>query len=84
MFAVSMFQKSFCDKFLGERFCERVGTLRDAACRVIGVTTLGSNDVLVAATVLIVVCDLVRYLWCTGEVNIGCVKAAGLLFRRPL
>jgi hypothetical protein len=56
MFAVAMFQKSFCDKFLGEIFCERVGTLGDAAWLVIGVTTLGSNGVLVAATVLIVDC----------------------------
>jgi hypothetical protein len=58
MFAVSMFKKSFCDKFLGERFCESAGTLRGAARPVIGVTTLGSNGVLDAPPVLIVVCDL--------------------------
>jgi hypothetical protein len=28
---VFMLQKSSCDKFLWERFCERVGTLEDAA-----------------------------------------------------
>jgi hypothetical protein len=54
-----MFQKSFCDKFLGERFCGRVGTLGDAARPVIGVTTLGSNGVLVAAPVLVFDCYLV-------------------------
>jgi hypothetical protein len=46
MLAVSMFQKSSCDKLLGERFCVRAGTLRDAAWPIIGVTTLGSNGVL--------------------------------------
>jgi hypothetical protein len=54
-----MFQKSFCDKFLGERFCESVNTLGGTARPVIGVITLGSNGVLVAHFVLIVVCDLV-------------------------
>jgi hypothetical protein len=54
MFAVSVFQKSSCDKFLGERFCESVGTLRGAARPVIGVITLGSNGVLVFPLVLIV------------------------------
>jgi hypothetical protein len=46
MLAVSMSQKSACDKFLGERFCVRAGTLGDAAPPVIGVSTLGSNRVL--------------------------------------
>jgi hypothetical protein len=59
MFAASMFQKSSCDKFLGERFCESVGTLGGAAQPVIGVIALGSNGVLIAPFVLIVVCDLV-------------------------
>jgi hypothetical protein len=59
MFADSMFPKSFCDKFLGERFCESVFTLGGAARPVIGVIILGSNGVLVAPSVLIVVCDLV-------------------------
>jgi hypothetical protein len=43
-----MFQKLSFDKFLGERFCVRAGTLGDAAWPVIGVTTLGSNGVLLA------------------------------------
>jgi hypothetical protein len=59
MFDVAMFQKAFCDKFLGERFCERVGILGDAAWPVIGVTILRSNGVLVAAPMSIVDCDLV-------------------------
>jgi hypothetical protein len=80
MFAVSMFQKSFCDKFLGERFCESVGTLGGAARPGIGVITLGSNGVLVAHSVLIVVCDLVWYVCCMGEVRMGCAIMAGLLF----
>jgi hypothetical protein len=58
MFDVSMFQKSSCDKFLGERFCESVGTLGGAARPVIGVITLGSNGVLVSPAMLIFVCDL--------------------------
>jgi hypothetical protein len=58
MCAVSMFQKSSCDTFLGERFCESVGTLGGAARSVIGVITLGSSGVLVAPSVLIVVCDI--------------------------
>jgi hypothetical protein len=59
MFAVYMFQKSSCDKFLGERFCESVDILGGSARPVIGVITLGSNGVLVVTSVLIVVCDLV-------------------------
>jgi hypothetical protein len=59
MFAVSMLQKPSCDKFLGEISCESVGTLGGASRPVIGVITLGSNGVLVAHFVLIVVCDLV-------------------------
>jgi hypothetical protein len=58
MLADSMSQKSFCDKFLGERFCERVGTLGGASRPVIGVTTLGSNGVVVVYPVLSIVCDL--------------------------
>jgi hypothetical protein len=46
MLAVSMTQKWACDKFMGERFCVRAGTLGDAARPIIGVTTLGSNGVL--------------------------------------
>jgi hypothetical protein len=38
--AVSMFQKSSCDKFWGESFCVRASTLGDSALAVIGVTTL--------------------------------------------
>jgi hypothetical protein len=80
MFAVSMFQKSSCDKFLGERFCESVGTLRGAAQPVIGMITLGSNGVSVAPFVLIFVCDLVLCLCFMGEDTMGCAITAGLLF----
>jgi hypothetical protein len=51
-----MSQKSFWDKFLGERLCERIGTLGGAGRLVIGVTTLGSNGVLVVSLALIFVC----------------------------
>jgi hypothetical protein len=61
MLAVSMSQKSSCDKFLGERFCERIGTLGGAGRLVIGVTTLGSNGAVVYL-VLIIICDLVMAL----------------------
>jgi hypothetical protein len=47
MLAVSMSQMSSWDTFLGERFCERIGTLGGAGRLVIGVTTLGSNGALV-------------------------------------
>jgi hypothetical protein len=47
MWAVSMPHKSFWDKFWGERFRERVGTLGGDGLCVIGVTTLGSNGALV-------------------------------------
>jgi hypothetical protein len=40
-------KKSSWDKFRGERFCERFGTLGGDGRLVIGVTTLGSNGVLV-------------------------------------
>jgi hypothetical protein len=80
MFAVSMFQKSYCDKFLGERFCESAGTLGGASRPVIGVITLGRNGVLVAPAELIFVCDLVLFLCCMGEVRMGCAITAGLLF----
>jgi hypothetical protein len=83
MLADSMFQKSSCDKFLGEIFCERVGTLRGAARPVSGVTTLGINGVEVVSPVLIVGCDLAWYCCCMGEVRIGCSRTAGLFFRRP-
>jgi hypothetical protein len=59
MLVVSMCQKSSCDKFLGERFCVRAGTLGDAAWLVVGVTTLGSNGVLLAVFAVIGLCDLV-------------------------
>jgi hypothetical protein len=66
MLADSMSQKSSCDKFLEERFCERVGTLGGAARPVIGVTTLGSNGVVVDSPVLIIVCDLFFYCFFHG------------------
>jgi hypothetical protein len=56
--ALSMFQKSSCDKFMGQIFCVRAGTLGDAAWPVIGVTTLGSNGVLRAVLTQIGICDL--------------------------
>jgi hypothetical protein len=59
MVEVSMFHKSSCDKFLGERFCVRAGTLGDASWPVIGVTTLGSNGMLLAVFAVIGICDLV-------------------------
>jgi hypothetical protein len=59
MLADFMSQKSSCDKFLGESFCERVSTLGGAARLIIGVTILRSNGVVVLSPVLIVVCDLV-------------------------
>jgi hypothetical protein len=46
MLAVSMLEKSSWDKFRGESFCERIGTLGGASRFVIGVTTLGSNGAL--------------------------------------
>jgi hypothetical protein len=79
MLAVSMYQKSSCDKFLGERFCERVGTLGGACQLVIGVTTLGSNGALVVSLVLIIVCDIVWRGWCKGEAKIGWDKLAGIV-----
>jgi hypothetical protein len=66
-----MFQKSSWDKFLGERFCERIGTLGGAGRLVIGMTTLGINGVLVVSVALIIVCDLVWHRWCMGEAKIG-------------
>jgi hypothetical protein len=53
-----MFQKSSCDKFLGERFCVHAGTLGYDAWPVIGVTTLGSNGVLCDGLTLIDLCVL--------------------------
>jgi hypothetical protein len=78
MLAVSMSQKSSCDKFLGERFLERIGTLGDASRPIIGVTTLGSNDALIVTLSLIIVCDIVWHFWCTGEVKILWGKSAGI------
>jgi hypothetical protein len=78
-----MSQKSSCDKFLDERFCERIGTLGDASRPVIGVTTLGSNGALVVYLALIIVCDLVWHCWCTGEAKIGWDNSAGIVFQRP-
>jgi hypothetical protein len=52
-------QKSSWNKLWGEKFCERVGTLRSDGLRVSGVTTLGSNGTLVICRAWIVVCDLV-------------------------
>jgi hypothetical protein len=77
--AVSVSQKLFCDKFLGERFCERICTLGGEGRLVIGVTTLGSNDALVVSLVLIIVCDLVWRCWCTGEAKIGRDKLEGIV-----
>jgi hypothetical protein len=62
MLAFSMTQKSSCDKFLGERFCERIGTLGGAGRLVIGVT--------IVFLALIIVCDLVWHCWCTEEAKI--------------
>jgi hypothetical protein len=53
-----MFHKSSCDKFMGERFCFRAGTLGHVAWPVIGVTTLGSNGALCAVFTLVDICDL--------------------------
>jgi hypothetical protein len=44
---------------MGERFCERIGTLGGADQPVIGVTTLRSNGALLVSSVLIYICDLV-------------------------
>jgi hypothetical protein len=84
MLADSMFQKSYCDKFLGEIFCERVGTLGGAAQPVSGVNTLGSNGVVILSPVLIVVCDPVLYCCCMGKFKICCSKMTGLLFSADL
>jgi hypothetical protein len=66
-----MSQKSSWDKFLGERFFERIGTLGGAGQLVIGVITLGSNGALVVSLALIIVCVLVSHRWFMGEANIG-------------
>jgi hypothetical protein len=78
MLAVSMSQKLSLDKFLGERFCERICTLGGASRLVIDVTTLGSNGALVVSLVLIIVCDLVWRRWCIGEAKIGWDKLMGI------
>jgi hypothetical protein len=57
LLAVSMFQKSSSDKFLGERFFIRAGNLGDAGWPSIGVTTLGNNGVLSAVFALLDLCD---------------------------
>jgi hypothetical protein len=78
MLAVCMSQKLSCDKFMGERFCERVGTLGGAGQVVIGVTTLGGNGVLVVSLVLSIACGIV---WrCTGDANIGRDKLEWTVF----
>jgi hypothetical protein len=79
MLAVSMSQKLSCDKFLGERFFERIGTLGGAGRVLIGVTALGSNGAWVVSLVLIIVCDLFWCCWCMGEANIGWDKLAGIV-----
>jgi hypothetical protein len=84
MLAYSISQKSPCNKLLGARFCERIGTLGGATRPIIGVTTLRSNGALVVSSVLIIVCDLVWYCCCTEELNIGWDKSAGLLFSAVL
>jgi hypothetical protein len=84
MLADSMSQKLSCDTFLGERFFERVGILGGAARPIIGVTTLGSNGVVVVSPVLSIVCNLYLCYCCMGEARIGCDKTAGLLFSAAL
>jgi hypothetical protein len=69
---------------MGESFCECVGTLGGASRPVSGVTTLGSNGVLAVSSASLIVCDLVWYRCCTGEVKIGSDKSAGLLFSAAL
>jgi hypothetical protein len=69
---------------MGERFCERIGTLRGAGRVVIGVTTLRSNGAWVMSLVLIIVCDLVWRCWCTGEDKIGWDKLAGIVCSEAL
>jgi hypothetical protein len=84
MLAVYMSQKSSCDKFMGERFCERIGTLGGASQPVIGVTNLGSNGVLFVYLALIIVCDLLWHCWCTGEADIGWDKLTGIVCSETL
>jgi hypothetical protein len=84
MLAVSMFHKLSCDKFMGERFCVRAGTLSDAAWPIIGVIALGSNGVLFAVIAVIGLCDLVWYLYSMREVKIGYANASGCLFYAAL
>jgi hypothetical protein len=55
---VSMYQKSYRDKFMGEIIFFHAGTLGDVACPIIGVTTLGSNKVLRDGFAMIGICDL--------------------------
>jgi hypothetical protein len=83
MLEVYMSQKSSCDKFLGDRFCERIGTLGGAGRLVIGVTTLGSNGAVVYL-VFIIVCDLFWHCWCTGEAKIGWENLAGIVCSEAL
>jgi hypothetical protein len=84
MLAGSVSQKSSCDKFLGEKFCERIGTLGGVSRPVIGVTALGSNGVLIVSSAPLIVCDLVWCHCCTGEVTVGWDKSAGILFSAAL
>jgi hypothetical protein len=84
MLEVSMYQESSCDKFLGERFCERIRTLRGASRPIIGVTTLGSNGAMVVSPLLIIIFDLVWHCWCMGEAKIGWDKLSLILFAAAL
>jgi hypothetical protein len=74
-----MLKKWYWDKFRGERFCERIGTLGGAGRLVIGMTTLGSNGSLVVSCEFIIVCDLVWHLWGMGEAKIGLDDSAGIV-----
>jgi hypothetical protein len=84
MLAVSMSQKSSWEKFLEERFCERIGTLGGAGRLVIGVTTLGSNGELIVFLALIIVCDLVWHRCFMGEANIGLDDSVGIVCSEAL
>jgi hypothetical protein len=79
MLEVSMLQNSSWDKFRGEIFCERIGTLRGVGRLVIGVTTLGSNGALVVSLEFFIVCDLVWHCWGMGEAKIGVDDSAGIV-----
>jgi hypothetical protein len=82
MLAFSMSQKSSCDKFLGERFCEHIRTLGGASRPVIAVTTLGSNGAVVVSLALIIFCDLVCHCWCTERPRLDGINWQGFCFQR--